>query len=278
MANVAFLFSIVFFLFFIMYISLGMYVFLTEPKDPIRKVLFAMLIALSLWTFGFTIAISASDYEACLFWRRFAALGWGSFFSFLLHFSLLFTEKKVVLKKWWVYILIYFPALISIFAFSLSNNLAPTLYYLVNTQWGWINVAQNTSWDIFYAIYYSVYSLISMTLILRWGLQKNESAIKKQAMIIIGSYFLVFLLVSLTDILCNAYLGITIPQMAPLFMIFPVFIMFYNKNYFGLIAPRYLEHDGGILNVIAIKEVYVYLSIAMILGGMLNFVTTVSYE
>lgn len=272
MENVAFIFSIVFFLFFIIYITSGLYVLLTAPKEPIKKVLLAMLISLSLWTFGFTIAITASDYESCLFWRRFAALGWGTFFSFLLHFSLLFTEKKDLLKQWWIYLLIYLPAGIVTFAFSISNNLAPTLYNLVDTQWGWINVAQNTGWDLFHSIYYIVYSLISMILIWRWGLKENEPTTKKQALIIIGSYFLVFLLATLTDILCNAYLGITIPQMAPIFMILPVIFMFYNKNYFGLIIPRSEDHGSGILNVISIKKVYGYLSTAMILGGLLNFV------
>lgn len=273
MQSMAFVFSIIFFVFFIIYISLGLYVFLTESKEAINKVLIALLFSLGVWTFGFTIAISASDYQTCLFWRRFSAIGWGSFFAILLHFSLLFTEKKNILKQWWIYFIIYLPAAIVIFVFSISNRLAPPLYALVNTQWGWINVAQNTSWDVFHGIYYVAYSMISMILVWRWSLKKNEIVIKKQALTIIGSYFLVFLLATLTDILSNTYLGITIPQMAPIFMALPMFIMFYNKSYFGLIIPRSVESDGAILNVMAIKKVYVYLSIALILGGILNFIT-----
>ena len=100
---------------------------------------FAALLSLSLWTFGFTIAISAGDYESCLFWRRFSALGWGTFFAVLLHFTLLLTEKKELLKQWWIYLFIYFPAVVVVFAFSVSNDLAPILYNLVETEWGWIN-------------------------------------------------------------------------------------------------------------------------------------------
>jgi len=273
MENRMFLFSIVFFVFFIFFVLSGLYVFLKSPKEPIKRAFLAALVSLSLWTFGFTIAISAVDYETCLFWRRFSALGWGSFFAVLLHFSLLLTEKKDVLKHWWIYLLIYLPAAIVIFAFAVSNNLAPNLYKLVETEWGWINQAQNTVWDLFYSIYYIGYSLTSIVMIWRWGLQHEEPKTKKQSQIIIGSYFLAFLLGTLTDTISNAYLGIAIPQMAPIFLLLPVFCMFYTKNYFGVISSRPEKLESRILNIISTKKVYDYLAIAMIFGGGLNFVT-----
>ena len=144
MENTVLLLSIIFFLFFIVYLLTGLYVFLKSPRERINQVFFAALLSLSLWTFGFTIAISAGDYESCLFWRRFSALGWGTFFAVLLHFTLLLTEKKELLKQWWIYLFIYFPAVVVVFAFSVSNDLAPILYNLVETEWGWINQAQNS--------------------------------------------------------------------------------------------------------------------------------------
>ncbi|WP_373484853.1 EAL domain-containing protein [Acetobacterium malicum] len=273
MENMVFLFSIVFFIFFIFYILSGLYVFLKSPKEPINQVFLAALVSLSLWTFGFTIAISAVDYETCLFWRRFSALGWGSFFAVLLHFSLLLTEKKGALKHWWIYLLIYLPAAIVIFVFAISNNLAPTLYTLVLTDWGWINQAQNTVWDMFYSIYYIGFSLASMVIVWRWGLSHKEAKIKKQSHIIIGSYFLAFLLGTLTDTISNVYLGIAIPQMAPIFLLLPVFSMFYTKNYFGVITIKPEKQESRTLNIISTKKVYSYISIAMIFGGVLNFVT-----
>ncbi|MDO9492677.1 EAL domain-containing protein [Acetobacterium sp.] len=273
MDNRVFLLSIVFFIFFIFYTIAGLYVFFKSPKKPINRVLLAALVSLSLWTFGFTIAISAVDYETCLFWRRFSALGWGSFFAVLLHFSLMLAEKKDLLKRWWVYILLYLPAGIVVFAFAISNNLAPTLFNLVETEWGWINQAQNTVWDLFYSSYYIGYSLASMVMIWRWGLQHEEPQIKKQSRIIIGFYFLAFLLGTLTDIISNTYLGIAIPQMAPIFLLLPVFSMFYTKNYFGVISARPEKLGSRNLNIISTKKVYIYLSMAMIFGGVLNFVT-----
>ena len=83
MENTVLLLSIIFFLFFIVYLLTGLYVFLKSPRERINQVFFAALLSLSLWTFGFTIAISAGDYESCLFWRRVSALGWGTFFAVL---------------------------------------------------------------------------------------------------------------------------------------------------------------------------------------------------
>ena len=80
MENMSFLFSMLFFVFFIIYLFAGLYVFFNAPKKPINQISFSLLIALSFWTFGFMIAISAPNYQICLFWRRFSALGWGTFF------------------------------------------------------------------------------------------------------------------------------------------------------------------------------------------------------
>jgi len=273
MENMMFLFSIVFFVFFIFYTLSALYVFFKSPQEVISRVLVAALVSLSLWTFGFTIAISASDYETCLFWRRFSALGWGSFFALLLHFSLLLTEKNGFLKRWWSYLLIYLPAGLVIFAFAVSNNLAPTLYSLIETEWGWINQAQNTAWDLFHTGYYLGYSLLSMVMIWRWGCQHEEPKLKKQAHLITGSYFLALLLATLTDTLSNTYLGIAIPQMAPVFLLLPVLSMVYAKNYFGVISTEPEKQESWIISIISTKKVYRYLSMAMVFGGILNFVT-----
>lgn len=271
MENTVLLLSIIFFLFFIVYLLTGLYVFLKSSRERINQVFFAALLSLSLWTFGFTIAISAGDYESCLFWRRFSALGWGTFFAVLLHFTLLLTEKKELLKQWWIYLFIYFPAVVVVFAFSVSNDLAPILYNLVETEWGWINQAQNSVWDMFHTVYYAGYSLTSMFMIWQWGRQYQE--VKIQTHFIIGSYFLIFLIGSLTDIISNTYLGMEIPQMAPVFLLFPVFTMFYTKNGFGIFTVGRLQQESRSLNIISTKKVYSYLAIALILGGLLNFVT-----
>ncbi len=273
MENMSFLFSMLFFVFFIIYLFAGLYVFFNAPKKPINQISFSLLIALSFWTFGFMIAISAPNYQICLFWRRFSALGWGTFFAILLHFSLLFTENKKFAKYKWLHLTIYLPAIIVVFAFAISHDLTQTLYVLVNTECGWTNVAKNSGWDIFHMIYYVSYSLISMILIFRWARNKNDALTKQRANVIIGSYLLVFILATITDSLSNAYLGMKIPQMAPIFMIVPIFIMFYNKRYFNMIISKSVEQENGIINAISIKKVYFYLSIAMIFGGILNFYT-----
>lgn len=271
MENMAFILSVVFFVFFIFYMAAGLYIFFRSPKESISWVLLAALVALSLWTFGFSIAISAADYETCLFWRRFAALGWGSFFALLLHFSLLLTDRQALLKHWWVYLLIYLPAGIVIYGFAFANHLA--LHNLLASEWGWVNLPQNTAWDLFYNFYYIGYSLASMVMIWRWGRRHQEAKIKKQAHLVLGCFFLTFLFGTLTDTISNAYLGMAVPQIGPIFFLLPVLSMFYAKNYFGLISIEPDQQESWISNIISTRKVYRYLSITMILGGGLNFVT-----
>lgn len=270
MENTALLFSILYFSFFIIYISLGLYVILSDPKEPVNRVLFAMLVALSIWTFGFTIAISASDYASYLFLRRISAMGWGIYFGILVHWALIFTQKKELLKKWWIYVVIYLPAAIIVFTFSMSGSLVPNLYNLVDTQWGWFNRSQNTGWDICYAIYNVVYSFISMMLVFLWGRQSKDPIIKKQVRLILSMFLLVIVLAILTDILCGAFLKISAPEMAPIFMVAIIYAIYYSNHQGGFIRMP-VKNKESIFNVISIKKVYLYLSIATILGGVLNF-------
>lgn len=272
MENTALFFSILFFVFFIIYLSFGLYIIVNDPKEPINRILFAMLLALSLWTFGFTIAISASDYQTCLLWRRISALGWGSFFSILLHCALIFTEKKKLLKKWWIYLLIYLPSAITILAFSINGSLASSLYNLVVTPWGWVNQSQNTGWDTFYNIYYCTYSILTMVLVFLWGRQKNDFMVKKQVNLIIGMFLLAFILATLTDVLGIVLFSFTVPQMAPIFLIAPVFAIYYSNRKCGFISMSDRKQEN-VFNIISIKKIYRYVSIATILGGILNFVT-----
>lgn len=77
--------SIIFCSVCIISLLVGTYTLYTNVQAMANRVFFALSAALFIWSFGFAMAISAPELSVCLFWRRFAAIGWSVFFSLLLH-------------------------------------------------------------------------------------------------------------------------------------------------------------------------------------------------
>ncbi|MBC3796221.1 EAL domain-containing protein [Acetobacterium tundrae] len=273
MEKAALLFSLLFFILFVIYVVLGFYVYMSAPQKAINRISLALLLALSLWTLSFSIAISAPSYATCLFWRRIAALGWGSFFGILLHASLILTEKKNLLKKWWLYLGIYLPAVVIIFAFSISNDLTHTLFNLADTQWGWINFAKNTVWDMLFAVYYITYSITSLILIFLWGHRSTDENKKKQGRLIGFSLGMALILGTLIDTLGNTFFLITTPQLAPIVMVIPFLAIYYSIRRYELINTSFPKNEEVLFTEISKKKIYDYLSIASIIGGGINFIS-----
>jgi hypothetical protein len=207
--------------------------------------------------------------EISLFWNRIAAYGWASMYSLLLHFFLILTDSKTVLKKWWVYILIYLPALLTIYLYAVPNNLSALQYHLVRTAYGWINIAGQTGWDWFFNIYYGIFYIAALALVLRWGKRSSDYTIKKQSRLIFISMMIAIVLGTLTDTVLGFY--ITIPQVAPIIIILPISIFYYAIRHYGLMNPRHSDEDESILTQSSRIKVYNCISAALIAGGILYF-------
>jgi len=131
-----------------------------------------------------SISNTAQNYETCLFWRRVGTLGWGTFFSFLLHFIVIITEKADILKKKWIYILIYLPAALNVFVFGLYEKIAVKQYNLIETSSGWVNVCCNTFWNWMLYAYDLSFFLVGFTLLVRWAVKLEEGDKKSKAYLI----------------------------------------------------------------------------------------------
>lgn len=273
MEHIPLLFSVSFFFACSVSSILGAYIIYINPRENINRTFFALTISLSIWAFGFSIAISAPDMEACLFWRRISVIGWGSFFSILLHFFLLLTEKKSILKKWWTYLLLYLPAALVIYVFAISSDMAGMQFHLVNTPFGWVNIQVSNGWDWFYYVYYASFTVAGLGMVWRWGRASTAHQIKKQAHLILASFFVIFLLGTLTDIVSNSYLSATVPQIAPILILIPIVFIHYSIKRYGLMNPRYVSKDELILDETSRAKIYNYVSVSFFVGGFLSFVS-----
>ena len=234
MTNIPLLFSILFFFACVASSLLGVYILYIDPKAITNRFFFAITISLSIWALGFSIAISAPDLETCLLWRRISAIGWGSLYSELLCFLIILTERRNILKKWWVCPLLFLPAIVTIYVFAISTGCAQVQYKLVDSPLGWMNIPINNVWDWVFYTYYIGYMMSGLGLLLFWKIKTPDLKNKKQANISMYSFIVALFIGTGTDILGNSYLPFRIPQMAPIFILIPIIAIYYSINHIAV--------------------------------------------
>lgn len=268
------LFSSIFYASFAMYFFFGLYVLFLNVNSNLHRVFFASCLSMCFWAFSFSIANSASDYETCMLWRRVACLGWGTYFSILLHFILILTNHKWLLQKKWLYLLLYFPAAVNVFAFCFFGPVAEGVYNLYYTEAGWVNVPGSTVWDSWFNLYYGSFSAIGAGLVLQWGVTAKDGRIKKQSLMMGASYILAVLAGTLTEfIMIDQYPGTSV-QVAPIIALLPMIVILYCIKRYQFLAPDRNSRKpeaGQILSEETRARLYWYLLLVYIAGAFMSF-------
>lgn len=269
------LISLIFFLSFISYIFLGIYIITVNMKDSLNRVSVFLCLCFAIWAFSFAVGNSAIKYEEAILWRRISSLGWGIAYSITVHFALILTEAKRVLKAKWIYLALYLPAVINVFIFGLYSSVARKQYVLVHNEAGWASVPLNKIGDIYFNSYYLLFSLITFILFLRWYRKANDLIKKKKARYLMISFGASLILGTLTDVLANHYLKFKLPSLAPVFILFPVATIFYFIRKYGLMLPKEQKLspiEGVILSDDKRASLFKYIGIISVVGSVLNLI------
>lgn len=197
--------------------AIGILVLQYNRKARVNRIFFSLIVAVNIWSFGLGFGIVAPDILSCLFWRRFASFGWGTAYAIILHFILVVIGNDAFLKKWWSRSLLYLPAVICILAFGVPTGLNKNPYNMQQTQFGWVNIAENNFWDLFFYAYYLGYTAVGLVLLLRWGRKSSDNNVKMQSRFIFWSFLVTLTLASFTDVFLT-----DIPQMAPIIFLIPI--------------------------------------------------------
>jgi len=267
-------FSLIFFAAFAMYFFFGLYVLFLNIHSNLHRIFFLSCISLCFWAFSFSISNSAPDYDTCLFWRRIACLGWGTYFSFLLHFILILTDRNRLLQKKWLYVLLYFPAAVNVFVFCIYGEIAVNQYHLFNTDAGWVNISKGTVWDIWFNCHYAIFSIIGVGLIFHWGITAKDRLVRKQSVIMGAAFILAVLAGTLTDFVINSLSMGTSLQISPIIILLPMLVMLYCIKRYQFMAPvkdSQKAEAGRILSEATRARLYRYLLLAYIAGALINF-------
>lgn len=122
------LLSIILYAYGCFYLFFGLSAIISNLKSRTNRLFLYLTLSMSIWSFAFSIAVSAPDAESSVFWLSISVFGRGVFFSLLLHFILILTKPKNFSKiKWVITPLIYVPAVINVILFG-PNGVLPKKY------------------------------------------------------------------------------------------------------------------------------------------------------
>lgn len=265
----SFLFLIISFVYFLLAIRL----FSLDVKSLQNQILFFALLLLAWWAFGFTLSNNASSFEVALQWRRLASIGWGVFYSVLLHYALILTNKKKLLQTKWIYALLYLPAVLNILIYGVLDSTVRASYNLIYTSAGWVNKTNFSIYDIPHFLSYIGFSIASLILIIYWGIKSTDKTDKIIALTLVCSGFGGLLLGTFTEHLLNAVFQIEFPQLGPLSLLIPAGALFYNVNRYGMLKPKRTikQSKGYMLDTLAQDKIFLFLSISAFIGATSGF-------
>ena len=163
------IFSLILIILSVLYVFLGITVIRLDKRSALNRLFFALNLSFIIWSFAAALHISASasDVAACIFWFKISCIGAFPVFSIGLHFFLVYTKKEMLLKKWWVYIVLYLPSIIFSYKEITTDFFAEGAYSHESN--GWIVSARTDSmWFWALIAYYIVYVGACILISYRW--------------------------------------------------------------------------------------------------------------
>ena len=207
--------SFVHLLTFLIYVYLGILVFVKDPKSSLNRVAFCFSSCFAIWTFGMIFIHNPDTPKSLLgIAAKIAPFGWIGFCSFILWFFLIFTEKTKVTQSRYFYLLLFILPVTLVYKQLSSDSI---IVGYIEQPFGWMTVWGRSFWTYLYFFYVLLYVGTAIILIYDYWRKTSNSLKKKQTKI----FFITGLISFIIGICSNIVLPIlnigTIPELATSF-------------------------------------------------------------
>lgn len=187
---------------FLVYCSLIIFILWEDRKSLLNRTCAAFLACFALWNYAFIFLHNPNTLEeVAILFNNLASIGWISFVSIFLWFSLIFTEKKKILKSKIFYLVIIFLPLLLIYKKWTGHLTAD----FIKLPWGWVRIWSNSIWTYLYYCYYLSFLMVALYLIYTFSRTSKNPLQKKQAKIIF--------ITALTPIILGSLVDVFLPKM-----------------------------------------------------------------
>lgn len=234
----------------------------------VKKLLAVICFALLAWSLGLAISAVASNETISEFGHLFAPIGWGPMSGLLLHFTLLITEKDKLLRKWWIYPILYLPGLALVLGFTFLPAFGFFTDSFVHTSYGWVPVLNQDFFDYLYYAYFGGYIVINLIILLLDRKNSQDKRRKIQATLLAICYIIAYMLGTVSDIVFG-YFDILIPRHASIYSLIPLGAMTYLiKNYGNINLDTNSQNNDEVHS-----NIYRIMSLGFLMGSVTNIIS-----
>lgn len=198
----------------IVYLYLAGYLLAKNSRALVNRVCAAFMFSLAFWSFSMTFAHNLLvSRETAQAFACIGSLGWGSFSVLCLWFILIFTGRKDILKKKWLYlILLAFPVSVVYLQSSGKLYMVTTLEY-----YGWKTLLKNSGWTYYFSYTYFTFMVVGIYFLVDFARKTREVVLKKQAIVLMAVIIISLLMGTVTDVMLPLFEVRGIPNIGDIF-------------------------------------------------------------
>lgn len=240
-------------------------------KSRINGILLLICTLLLAWSLCFSIIVASPGEEIRRMAHILAPLGWALLPGLLIHFSLLLTERENLLRRWWLYPLLYLPGFLALFVFTLLPLLGLNGDDFNQTPFGWAKVPRFEIWDWFFYLYLIIFTLINLLFLLIGRHQSQDSGHRIQLAMTSGAILLTSTGWALSDLVMSKW-SLPIPYPAPAFFILFTTAVLYSTRHHRPIHRQENRKTPIILTDEMQRRVYLLMSLVLLMAALIHLI------
>ncbi len=200
---------------FLIYVYLGIYVLVKDPKSPLNRLAFFFSSCFAIWTFGLIFIHNPDTPESILgIAETIVPFGWIGFCSFIFWFFLIFTERTKITRSKYFYPLLFILPVMLVYKQLSSGSI---IVGNIEQPYGWIPVWGRSFWTYLFFAYLFLYVGATIFLIYDYWRKTSNALKKRQAKIFFISGLASFIIGVCSNIVLPMLNIVTIPDLATLF-------------------------------------------------------------
>ena len=209
------------------YIIIGMRIYSHNKKSNLGFIFLILNILLAIWSEAYAFAYIAETENIFSLWNKVAAIGWCLFPAFVLYLVLTVIEYKYnrhILFQIFFFLPGVISFILSVFFFWPSKDTNPFIYHLFYT----LN-----------PVYNIVYILLSIVLLVYWGVKTENQINQNQAKILVVTSVTTSIIYLITEVVLPAYRIISIPNVTQIYFLIVILGIYYAMvRYNFLLFPN----------------------------------------
>jgi len=178
------LLSMLFYLTMIIYFYVGMHAYYLNPKERINRSFFYLCCSTSVWAFSFSLMNHAETIGGGRYLFLMSVIGWGTFYSILLHHLILTSGLDIVLKRKQL-AAIYFPVPVTVVIFFISASGGELIQVIRKHDKSWLIYQPDILLDSWMALYFAVFMMLAIFLVSRNLKKSTDRVLRKEILAIL---------------------------------------------------------------------------------------------